>query len=88
MLWIFVAPKNPSFLARFESANLESNGKHDNHYTNEPNYYSCYHIIAKIKTVKLRGLLFNIQPDAESHNYYDVQYANKCVNKIALELLQ
>jgi hypothetical protein len=33
VLPIFVAPKSPSPSARFEPANLGSNGKHANHYT-------------------------------------------------------
>jgi hypothetical protein len=31
MLWIFIAPKNPSSSAGFEPANLRYSGKHDNH---------------------------------------------------------
>jgi hypothetical protein len=35
VLRIFIAPKSPSPLAEIEPANLESNGKHANHYTTE-----------------------------------------------------
>jgi hypothetical protein len=38
VLWIFVAHKNPSFSAGFEHADLESSGKHANHYTTEGDY--------------------------------------------------
>jgi hypothetical protein len=37
VLLIFIALKNPSPSAGFEPANLESNGKHANHYTIEAN---------------------------------------------------
>jgi hypothetical protein len=36
VLWIFIAFKNSSSLARFEPANL--GGKHDNHYTTEEDH--------------------------------------------------
>jgi hypothetical protein len=32
MLQIFIALKNPSLLAGFETVNLGSNDKHNNHY--------------------------------------------------------
>jgi hypothetical protein len=35
MLPIFIPLKKPIASAGFELANLESNGKHDNHYTTE-----------------------------------------------------
>jgi hypothetical protein len=34
-LLIFISLKNPSLSAGFETANIESSGKQDNHYTTE-----------------------------------------------------
>jgi hypothetical protein len=38
MLRIFITLKNPSLSAGFEPVNLESNGKHNNHYTTKNNF--------------------------------------------------
>jgi hypothetical protein len=42
VLRFFIALKNPSPLAGFESANLESSGKHANHYITEDEDFMNY----------------------------------------------
>jgi hypothetical protein len=42
VLRIFVAFKKSVTLARFESVNLGSNGKHSNHYSNEETNYVLF----------------------------------------------
>jgi hypothetical protein len=44
MLWIFITLRNPLPSGGFEHTNLESNGKHDNHYTTDNDINILSHV--------------------------------------------
>jgi hypothetical protein len=54
VLRIFIAIKNPSSSARFESAYLESNGKHDNQWNTEGNWSRVKWNLTGSRTLRVR----------------------------------